>query len=458
VKYQSTAELKQATADSLVLENGQVRIVDAETFRKRDVDRLVHSAVFGDDDLKAASKWIIWAAAQQLDAKPASIQSLYEAAGKGALLGRTVPAMNLRGMTYDMGRAAIRAALKLNVGALIFEIARSEMGYGNQRPSEYATVILAAALREGFQGPVFIQGDHFQINRKEYGKNPEAQLEGLSQLIDEALAAGFYNIDIDASTLVDLEKATLAEQQELNARHTAEFTKFIREREPQGIAISVGGEIGEVGTQNSTPEELRAFMDAYHEKLGGGVKGISKISVQTGTSHGGVPLPDGTVAKVKLDFERLQELSRIARDEYDLAGAVQHGASTLPEDYFDLFPKMDTAEVHLATGFQNIVFNSSAFPADLKEQAYAYLREKHSDEKKEGQTDEQFYYSSRKRVWGPFKAEFWGLPQSAREQIGKELEDQFAKLYRKLNVVDTIDLVREHVRPVAVDKPAPQGL
>ena len=56
--------------------------------------------------------------------------------------------MNLRGLTYDVGRAAIRAAIRHNVGAFIFEIARSEIGYTEQRPAEYATVIIAAAIKK----------------------------------------------------------------------------------------------------------------------------------------------------------------------------------------------------------------------------------------------------------------------------------------------------------------------
>lgn len=455
MQFKSTAEMLNAIKDSVSLADGGLKILDKATFQTRDVDRLVFTAVFGDEETKAAARWIIWEASQELGAPSASIQGLYEAASKGALEGRTVPAMNLRGMAYDMARAAFRAACREKVGALICEIARSEMGYTHQRPAEYATVILAAALREGFQGPVFIQGDHFQINRKNYAKDPAAELDGLRKLVEEALEAGFYNIDIDASTLVDLSKERIEDQQELNARHTAEFTDFIRQRQPEGIMVSVGGEIGEVGTQNSTVEELRAFLNRYRQELGPDKKGISKVSVQTGTTHGGVPLPDGTVAQVKLDFDRLQELSEVARKEYGLAGAVQHGASTLPDDYFDLFPKKGTAEVHLATGFQNIVFASSALPDDLKQRMYAYLAEKHSDERKEGQTDEQFYYSTRKRVWGPFKSDVWNLPEEARAQIRMELEQQFEKLYRKLGVVNTVDLVKEHVKPVAVHRKAP---
>lgn len=459
MKYASTSEMKQALASSARLDGGRLQVTDAEAFRTQCMDRLVWTAVFGDDTTRPISRWIIWEASQQLGCPSASIQGLYEAAGReNVLAGRTVPAMNLRGMTYEQARCVFRAAMKGRVGAAILELARSEIGYTFQRPGEYASVILAAAIREGFRGPVFIQGDHYQINRKGYAKDPEAELAGLYKLIVEALDAGYGNIDIDASTLVDINKPTLREQQELNSRYTAEATRFIREHQPAGVMVSVGGEIGEVGGHNSTVDELRAFMDSYWEKLGLGTVGISKISVQTGTSHGGVVLPDGTIAMVELDFPRLAELSSVAREWYHLAGAVQHGASTLPEEAFDQFPKAGAAEVHLATGFQNITFDHPTFPRELRDRMYAYLREKFASERKPNDTDEQFYYSNRKRVWGPFKLELWSLPDDVRHAINVDLEAQFAKLFRKLGVEDSTDLVNSYVKPAEQHRPAPARL
>ena len=94
------------------------------------------------------------------------------------------------------------------------------------------------------------------------------------------------------------------------------FSSYIRSLQPKGIDVSIGGEIGEVGGHNSTEEELRAYMDGYHEELSSktaNFTGLSKISIQTGTSHGGVVLPDGSIAKVNLDFGILLKLSRVAR-------------------------------------------------------------------------------------------------------------------------------------------------
>src|SRR5690606_8177120 len=112
------------------------------------------------------------------------------------------------------------------------------------------------------------QGDHFQVNAKKFAADPEPEVRAVRDLIREAIHAGFYNIDVDTSTLVDLSKATLDEQQSVNARLSAELTAFIRRLQPAGVTISIGGEIGEVGTENSNPEELRAYMDGYLRELG----------------------------------------------------------------------------------------------------------------------------------------------------------------------------------------------
>jgi fructose/tagatose bisphosphate aldolase len=406
--------------------------------RKDEINTLVREMVFGAD--KPVWQKQIREMAKAKGIYPASIQILYEAIGKGAYTGFTVPAMNLRGITYEVARAAFRAALKNKVGPFIFEIARSEMGYTLQTPGEYAAVVLAAALAEGLKGPVFIQGDHIQMNRKNYSADPKKEIDSVRSLIKECIEAGFYNIDIDASTLVDINKKDLLEQQAVNGQVTAEMTKYIRSIEP-GVSISVGGEIGEIGAGNSTVEDLRAFMQKYREDLVTHVKGISKISVQTGTTHGGVALPDGTMAKVNLDFDTLGKLSKLAREEYGLGGAVQHGASTLPDEMFDIFPRIGTLEVHLATGFQNLIFDSPHFPKPLLDRIHAGLDKKYSADRGPEETETQFIYRNRKRAFGDFKHDLWDLPAENLRQIGQELEDRFSLLYHKLNVINTRNII-----------------
>lgn len=445
--FESRSELLDAFRPYGEVHKDGVHVSDAHGLRGEFVDNLAYTSALGSDEMKPLARHLIWDLAQALGCAPASIHNYYMAGGRNVWHNQTTPAINVRAMAYDTARSIVRAANKLDVGQVIFEIARSEMGYTEQRPAEYTASILAAAIREGFQGPVFIQGDHFQINAKGYKADGEKEVQGVRDLIDEALAAGFLNIDVDTSTIVDLSLATEDEQQAENARRTAELTAYIRQHEPENVTVSVGGEIGEVGTENSTPAELEAFMRQYEKALaamdGGKLTGISKISVQTGTSHGGIVLPDGTIATVKVDFDTLGELSKVSREKYGLAGAVQHGASTLPEAAFGHFAQANACEVHLATGFQNIMYDSRAFPADLLSEMYAYLEANHPGDRKPDMTDAQFYYTARKRALGPFKQQLWDLGDDVKGEICAELQDRFELIFNRLNVVNTSAMVRD---------------
>ncbi len=441
-------ELKSSLQGVVEVDSWQkVKVADAQRLRSSAIDTLVYESVFNpSEEVKSKTRWLIRQLAKGLGAGSASIQGLYSAFGRGEVSGFTVPAVNIRGITYDVARAMFRVAIKNDIGPFIFEIAKSEMGYTDQRPDEYSACVLAAAIKENYRGPVFIQGDHFQFNAKKFAQDARKEADGIRSLIKEAVAAEFYNIDIDSSTLVDLSKGTTDEQQRDNYELAAEMTALIRELEPQGVTISVGGEIGEVGGKNSTPEEFRAYMEGYVKTLSSrkhGARPISKISVQTGSSHGGVPLPDGTVAQVKIDFGVLKSISEIARKEYGMAGAVQHGASTLPEELFDKFPGVGTAEIHLATGFQNLLFD--VFPKDFRESIYDYLRKNCADENKPGMTDEQFIYKTRKKAFGPFKHQMWNLGKDWFAKANAELEKRFEFLFLKLNTKNTKETVEKYV-------------
>ncbi len=458
-----------SSADALVARlDGIARIVgdglevdDAGRLRHELIDDLAVAAVFGPDDAtRDAARWLIWSASQALGCGSASIHELYMARGRGEFdaTAFTVPAVNVRASAYLTARQAFAAAIERDAGTLIFEIAKSEMAYTEQRPAEYTAVILAAAIREGWPGPVFLQGDHFQFNATRWKADAEAEMAGLQDLTREAVAAGFLNIDIDSSTLVDLSQATVAEQQAVNAANSAALTQLIRDLEPEGVTVSVGGEIGEVGKSNSTEEELRAYLSGYYQRLGEGMTGISKVSIQTGTSHGGVPMPDGSIATVKIDFDTMRRLSTVAREEFRLAGCVQHGASTLPDEAFHHFPASGAAEIHLATGFQNILYDAGGLPADLKAEMMDWTQDNCADERKDDQTDEQFLYKSRKKAIGPFKRQLWELSDDARSEIAGNLRDKFGLLFDELQIAGTRELVDRFVTRVPLPRPRPESL
>lgn len=452
VDLEGVVKLKDSLDDE---PGGSVEILDELALKNKVVDKLAFDAVFGNPEVKTKARFLLWELGQNLGIIPSSNHDFYMARGRNQYSGKTMPSINTRAMVYFTARAALRAAIKNKVGMIQFELARSEIGYTDQRPGEYTAVLLAACIKESFRGPLFILADHFQAKAKSYQEDPDKEVGAIKELMREAVGAGWFSIDVDASTLVDLKKETLDKQQRTNYELSAKLTQYARSLEPKGITFGLGAEIGEVGGKNSTPEELRAFMAGYNKTLKNldpSLKGLCKISVQTGTAHGGVVLPDGTLAQAKVDFEILGNLSKIAREEFGLAGAVQHGASTLPDNAFSLFTQRETCEIHLATGFQNFLYDHEKFPPELKEEMYQYLNENHRDERKEGQTDDQFYYELRKKALGPFKKKLWSLDSDVKEVIMSGLEKKFAFLFEQLNVFDTEKLVAQFVTPVKVKK------
>jgi fructose/tagatose bisphosphate aldolase len=455
----SVPELLGLLTGAAHLQRERLVIEDQNAFRDRAIRDLAWSATFSDDPaVIEAARWVVWEASQELGARSASIQELYLARGRGEVHGFTVPAINLRAQTFDMARTVYGTALAADVGAVILELARSEQTYTYQRPAEFATSVLAGAIAARWHGPVFIQGDHYQFNAAKYAADPEKMTEEIRGACRQAIEVGYRNIDIDSSTLVDLSRSTVDEQQRTNYERAAELTTLIREIEPKGVTISVGGEIGEVGKKNSTVEELRAYLDGFRTELQGrgpGAAGISKVSVQTGTTHGGVPLADGTVAAVKLDFDVLRRLGEVAHD-YGLAGCVQHGASTLPDELFHHFPAVGTAEIHLATGFQNALYEHPAFPAALHREIEGWCFANALDERKVDQTDAQFVYTARKKAIGPFKRQLWDL--ATKDEILAAQGRKIAFLFKELRVTSTRELVDRYIQPIESHRPLPEAL
>lgn len=410
------------------------------------IDSLINQAVFSSSDSdKLQARKEIRRLAKTKGIYLASTHDLYMAFGKEKVSGFTVPAVNIRFLTYDTARVIFRVIKKHNIGPMIFEIARSEQKYTEQKADEYAVAVLAAAIAEDYQGPVCLQGDHYQFKASLYKTDPKSEIDNIKKLIKDSIEAGFYNIDIDASTLVDLTREKLDEQQVDNYMMTSLLTKFIRGIEPKGVTVSIGGEIGHIGGKNSTVEEFEAFMKGYRKEIRNSkfeIRNLSKVSVQTGTSHGGIPLPDGKIADVKLDFNVLKDIGKVAKKRYGLGGVVQHGASTLPVDLFNHFPKTKTLEVHLATGFQNTVFEF--MPEKLKTQIYDWLQKNHKDEWKEKMSEEQFIYKTRKKAAGPFKKQLWAMTEAEKKPIIKNLEKQFETIFKKLKVFNTKKIVEKY--------------
>ena len=460
IVFGSVSELLAGLAGVVRVDAGRLVVEHAARLRGDGIRDLAWTASFTADDATAeVAQWIVWEAAQALGARSASIQELYMARARGEVSGFTVPAINIRAQTFDMARTVFETAAAADVGAVILELARSEQTYTFQRPIDYSTACLAGAIAAGWVGPVFLQGDHYQFNAKKYATDPETMTEEIRRACRLAIDAGYRNIDIDASTLVDLSLPTDDDQQRANYERTAELVALTRTLQVDGVTVSMGGEIGEVGKENSNEAELRAYLDGLNGELARsapGALGISKVSVQTGTSHGGVVLPDGSIGTAAVDFSIHAKLGVIARNEYGLAGTVQHGASTLPDELFHRFREVETAEIHLATGFQNLLYEHPAFPSEIHGEIESWCFGNCLDERTPEQTDQQFVYTTRKKAIGPFKRQLWDL--STKGEILEEQATKIRFLFHELGVVGSRAMVERYVTPIPWTRPQPESL
>lgn len=373
---------------------------------------------------------------------PASIAVVYHALGKKEIPPMTVPAFNVRGLTYPLARAIWRSAIHQQCGPVIFELAPSESTGCDQTFEEYAAMVMAAAYKEGYRGPVFLQGDHFSLDSKD-------DMIRVEELALSIIETGFYQIDIDGSHLYDDQADDLAGFHAPNAKITADLIDTLRCAQPRNIHIALGGEVGEIGGKNTSVEDLLAFHSELKKNLPTNMPGLDKISGQTGTTHSGIVLPDGSTGRMRVDFDLISNLSAQARD-FGWSGLVQHGASTLQIDDLAQLPDAGVIEVHLATQIQNILFDHPAFPQDLRNQMIAELTATiHGAEGDKLDTstelsEAQRFYQARWAAWGLYKKELWQLPTQALDQICDSLAIWVGEIFTALKVENRQQILRDY--------------
>src|SRR3990172_13295757 len=93
-------ELLELVDNSLAVNGANVKVLDANKFRKN-IERLVERSALASDSSVGWSRYLIRAAALELGIYPASIHELYLARGRGeAPMTFTTPAFNFRALSY----------------------------------------------------------------------------------------------------------------------------------------------------------------------------------------------------------------------------------------------------------------------------------------------------------------------------------------------------------------------
>lgn len=368
---------------------------------EKQIWELVQKVNFGTEEEMTESVATINSIASEKGVIFGSSADLYGKFISGEERGFVVPAINVRTLTYDFAKLIFSMISGLKRKYVIFELAPTEGGYTNQTPQQFASSITAGALAAGYEGEIVIQGDHYQFSANKYALDPGAERMRLMGLIDESISVGYRNIDIDASTLVDYQRADISSQQKENVTETLALLTHIRTKYPDKN-ISVGGEIGHIGDRNTIPEEVEYFLGKMKQIS----NSINKVAVQTGTTHGGMIDESGKNISMPIDLELVGNLG-ISAKKFGVAGIVQHGASTLPIDVLSQLSSKNVIEAHLSTGWQNIFFDN--LPENIKQEMYGHIRSNFMSESNSIWSETEAIYRLRKKVLGPFKEKIWSM-------------------------------------------------
>ena len=117
-----------------------------------------------------------------------------------------------------------------------------------------------------------------------------------------------------------------------------------------------------------------------------------------------------------------------------------------------------TVPLTLLAGWVNffLLHDGPAFPAALHREIETWCFGNALDERKAGQTDQQFVYTTRKKAIGPFKRELWDL--DAKDEILAAQRRKISYLFTELRVNDSRPMVDRYIHPIELHRPIPDVL
>ncbi len=246
-------------------------------------------------------------------------------------------------------RGIMMAAKELDA-AVMFEIAKSEIGYTAQNPKQFADMVIRTAEELEFNQPYAIHGDHITIK-----KNTPEDVAAGEKLIKDEIAAGFTSFAIDASHNFDIDAPTVAEQLADNIEITSKLAKLIPDT--AGLEVEVG-EVGKVDPATgekalTSVAEAKTFVSAIKDA------GFSPnlLATNNGTVHGNIYDEMGNIVEqVGIDIDRTRDIAQaIAPHGVFVA---QHGITGTPLDLMHLLIDAGVFKGNVGTNWQNIALKS----------------------------------------------------------------------------------------------------
>ena len=365
--------------------------------------------------------------------KPVSGKQIFKALEKERCI---VMAANIR--VQRSARGIMQAAQELDA-AVLFEIAKSEVGYTGQNAKDFYDNIVKTAQDVGFNMPYAIHADHITIK----DTKPESY-KGAEDLIKSELAAGFTSYAIDASHNFNLNATDVREQLKDNIDITKNLAKLIP------VKYSLEVEVGEVGRtdpatgekQLSTPEEAYTFISALK------AEGINPdlLATNNGTSHGNVFDKDGNlIAKVGIDLKRTKAIADIIRPMG--VRVAQHGITGTPLDFIPLLLDCGIAKGNVGTNWQNIAIDN--IPPELRKRmedwTLACEEAVKTKAKKPNIKESELISKTIKNSIKTFKADLASLPDEYNKKLDAATKKSAIDFFNAFNARGTGSKVKKYI-------------
>lgn len=345
-------------------------------------------------------------------------------------------------------RGIMKAAREMDA-AIIFEIAKSEVGYTDQSPEEYISIVKSLAKEINFNTPYCIHGDHITISEN----TPDA-IRSAEDLIRKEIEAGFTSFAIDASHNFNIEAETTREQLADNIEITTRIAKLIKrlmaekgkKRENYGLEVEVG-EIGkidpETGEQElTTVDEAVTFIKALNEN------GVypDLIAINNGTVHGNVYDAEGNIVPLLgIDGLRTREVANaIASLGVQIA---QHGITGTPLELIHKLIDAGIVKGNVATNWQNIALDN--MPFDLVKKMENWTMENYAVKvraKKQSISDKEIIGKNIKYGIRVFKNEIANIDDEYKQKIYDASKKSAIEFIEAFNGRESGQIVRDYIK------------
>lgn len=424
--HASTQELLQSLTGCIAVSDHEVTVQHGERLKRELIDALLENALFNPElAVRSLAHQLIKAIANDLGIFPTSLQALYEARRRTEYLGKTVPRLAAHGLTYDMARAAFRTMKRSSTAICLFELPVETLPIAESHLQDFCSSVLAAAIKEGFYGPLFLQLGDIRYQADAFINNPQQYHQQLHQLLQLGMANGFLNFAVDTTALPHEGFAEMAS-----------FSNTLNEWQQGDRLLAHGAALGDLPSGEAALNSLCANLDTYFEHLkkeGNKAHPLCKLGVKI----------KGDLANSRVAVEKLRDL---IVSKYAFAGLTIDHLLHLSERNLRDLATWQALEVNVSELLYDRLFDSHHFPKEIIVEMRHFLTDACRHEWHVSESEEEFVHRLRHRTFAPFKKMFWEIPAATREKIGLELERTFASLFQWLGVTETVTLVRDKVR------------